>query len=234
MAGDMTLLVWDKDADKGITGQAVNAKTMGYFVPDHICKERQFIRPVADVQKGLTIKAGTFIAMDVDGATQLYGTHEDKTYNYAEQLLDTGVNFQAAKDYYIYLCLENPEDATSLPTASIKISLNSTFPQGYTAEKSRKIGGFHTLCTDVGTIASHPLSGFTAGAILPASFWDLSHRPTCQPEAWCILISWISGATFTCSPEVEPIPSPYSRVRQRIRRPKASTLKTCLWLARRF
>jgi len=34
----------------------------------------------------------------------------------------------------------------------------------------------------VGTISGHPLSGFLAGDILPASCWDLQHRPLCSPE----------------------------------------------------
>lgn len=82
--------------------------------------------------------------------------------------LDTG-SIQAGKDYNIYICDNNG-------VKEYKVSLNSTYPTGYTASTSRKIGGFHTLCVDVGTISGHALSGYTAGQILPASVWDLKHR----------------------------------------------------------
>ena len=81
--------------------------------------------------------------------------------------LDTGV-VQPGRDYFVYAC-----DTGSLV---FKISLNSTFPAGFNADNSRKIGGFHTLCANVGTISGHPLSGYVAGDILPASVWCLRHR----------------------------------------------------------
>ena len=55
-------------------------------------------------------------------------------------------------------------------------------PYGYTATTSRKVGGFHCLCANVGTIAGHTLNGYVAGDILPASVWDLKHRPKSEPE----------------------------------------------------
>lgn len=82
--------------------------------------------------------------------------------------LDTGT-IQAGKDYNLYICDNNG-------VKTYVVSLNSTYPTGYTASTSRKIGGFHTLCVDVGTISGHALSGYTAGQILPASIWDLKHR----------------------------------------------------------
>jgi hypothetical protein len=50
-------------------------------------------------------------------------------------LLDAG-SFKVGKDYYIYLC-------PTADGADIVISANSTFPDGYAAQTSRKIGGFH-------------------------------------------------------------------------------------------
>jgi len=78
---------------------------------------------------------------------------------------------RAGKDFYIYACVQ--ADGTS----KIILSANSTVPTGYTSTNSRKIGGFHCLCVDVGTIASHTLTDFVAGDILPASVWDLNHKP---------------------------------------------------------
>lgn len=90
---------------------------------------------------------------------------------------------RAGKDFYVYACQPSSGYAPILI-----LSANSTFPAGYTADTSRKIGGFHCLCADVGTITGHPLSGFVAGDILPLSVWDLKHRPkTALPEGmvWC-------------------------------------------------
>ncbi|MEW6118436.1 MAG: hypothetical protein AB1553_16310, partial [Nitrospirota bacterium] len=79
---------------------------------------------------------------------------------------------RAGKDFYVYAC--QPGSGT-VPT--LKLSANSTVPSGYTADNSRKIGGFHCLCVAVGTISGHTLTGFVAGDILPASIWDLKHKP---------------------------------------------------------
>ena len=84
---------------------------------------------------------------------------------------------RAGKNFYVYAC--QPESGS---TPVLKLSANSTVPSGYTASNSRKIAGFHCLCVAVGTISGHPLSGYVAGDILPASVWDLKHRPKCNPE----------------------------------------------------
>jgi hypothetical protein len=90
---------------------------------------------------------------------------------------------RAGKDFYVYAC--QPQDGYA---PVLILSTNSTYPIGYTADTSRKIGGFHCLCLSVGTISGHPLSGFVTGDILPLSVWDLLHRPkTASPEGmvWC-------------------------------------------------
>ena len=89
--------------------------------------------------------------------------------------LDTG-SIEAGKDYYIYAC-------DNAGTLVFKTSLASTYPAGYDATTSRKIGGFHTLCADVGTIAGHTLTGYVNKDILPASIWDLKHRARCGNNA---------------------------------------------------
>ena len=82
------------------------------------------------------------------------------------------------KDVYIYAC--EPESGTA---PVFVLSMNSTVPANYTAQNSRKIGGFHCLAVDVGTISGHTLSGYVAGDILPQTVWDLIHRPACDsPE----------------------------------------------------
>lgn len=86
--------------------------------------------------------------------------------------LDTGVA-EAGKDYFVYACLP----AVTGDPPVFKISLNATYPSGYDADTSRKIGGFHTLCLAAGTISGHPLTGYATKAILPYSVWDLKWRP---------------------------------------------------------
>ena len=86
---------------------------------------------------------------------------------------------RAGKDFYIYLCQPSPNNTT---TPVLVLSHNSTVPTGYTADNSRKIGGFHCLCLSVGTISGHALSGYETGDILPLSIWDLKHRPVSSPE----------------------------------------------------
>ena len=92
-----------------------------------------------------------------------------------DSFLDTGT-IQAGKDYYVYVC--DNEDGT----CTILGSLASTYPAGYTADSSRKISGFHTLCVSVGTVSGHPLTGYVAGDILPQSVWCLNHRSEGQQE----------------------------------------------------
>lgn len=91
---------------------------------------------------------------------------------------------RAGKDFYVYAC---EPSVGHVPV--IKLSANSTYPTGYTAANSRKIGGFHCLCVAVGTISGHTLTGYAVGNILPQSVWDLMHRPVSDPEG----MVWESG-----------------------------------------
>ncbi|MCF7913599.1 MAG: hypothetical protein K9L66_00375 [Spirochaetaceae bacterium] len=107
---------------------------------------------------------------------------------------------RAGQDFYIYAC--EPE-AGYVPV--FILSANSTFPSGYTADNSRKVGQFHCLCADIGTDVypyenrgkdedyfneafaaeqslsngdvKHWLEGFLVGDILPHSVQDILHRP---------------------------------------------------------
>jgi hypothetical protein len=79
---------------------------------------------------------------------------------------------RAGKDFYIYAC-----QPTSGVTPLLILSANSTVPAGYTTSNSRKVAGFHCLCADVGVIASHDLTDFATGDVLPLSIWDLKHKP---------------------------------------------------------
>lgn len=80
--------------------------------------------------------------------------------------------FALGQNYYIYTCQQ------ASGTAKIIVSINSTYPTGYTSSNSRKIGGFHYgRARNSITVAD-----VTNGAIVPNSVWDLGHRPVCTPE----------------------------------------------------
>lgn len=83
------------------------------------------------------------------------------------------------KDVYIYAC--QPADTNSTVPVFV-LSMNSTVPDGYTADNSRKIGGFHCLCRNVGNISGHAASGYVIGDIIPISVWDLLHRAQSENE----------------------------------------------------
>ena len=78
---------------------------------------------------------------------------------------------RAGKDFYVYALIPGSGFSPILV-----LSAATTYPAGYTAANSRKIGGFHCECADVGTISGHPLTGYLAGDIIPRSCWDLLHR----------------------------------------------------------
>lgn len=87
--------------------------------------------------------------------------------------LDTGA-IAAGTDYYLY-AINNSSALDFI------LSANATYPDGYAANTSKKVGGFHTLCANVGTIAGHDLTDYLATNILPKSIWDLTHRPISAP-----------------------------------------------------
>lgn len=122
----------------------------------------------------------TTVTIPKDLKININGNCYISTINKSLQLstVDTPANL-AGKDVYIYAC-----EPTSGTEPIFVLSLNSTVPTGYTADNSRKIGGFHCLCKDVGVIEGHTLSGYVTGDILPATRWDLLHRPKGEPEGF--------------------------------------------------
>ena len=130
----------------------------------------------------IVIKKGTEIILNVVGEEEprKYKANVDTNYELAN-ILDEG-DVTAGTNYYIYLV------AGSGKSVDVVASANSTYPNGYTANNSRKIGGLHTLCVSVTTAnapalvdtdiwSSHPAIGYNAGDIIPNSVWCLTHRP---------------------------------------------------------
>ena len=119
----------------------------------------------ASDKRKITIRKGTF-------------ADEDTELDIAA-ILDTG-NLVNGKNYYLFE-LPRVDDARVY-----KASLVKTPGEGETI-----LGGFHTLCADVGAgltyveggeTKQHPLNGYVAGDILPYSVWSLNFRPHCEPE----------------------------------------------------
>ena len=100
--------------------------------------------------------------------------------------LDIGEALEYGKDYFIYMVLDGY-------TPKLICSLNTTYPNGYTALNSRKIGGFHyghirkvsddglwvpvdSTGTKFGSSGTKWQDNVTVG-IVPNSVWDLKNRP---------------------------------------------------------
>jgi len=121
----------------------------------------------------VTIKGSNIIPFKIGSDT--YILESDTNLSLATDL-DSGTT-TAGTDYYVYAV----SGVTSGNALDFVISENSTWPTTYDADTSIKIGGFHLLCASVGTIGGHTLTGYLIGDVLPASIWDLKHRPRSSP-----------------------------------------------------
>lgn len=113
--------------------------------------------------------------------------------------LDIGAAFAVGSDYYVYIC-DSRQDAQD---EQYVISLNSTYPSGWNASNSRKIGGFHYgRCRKIndnlqpvnssGVIFGTGWESAVSNGILPRSVWTLGHRPKCSPEG----MVYLGGGTW--------------------------------------
>lgn len=144
--------------------------------------DNMFIKSVE--KNSITLQAGTVIRLEVSEDDIRYlEVKEDTAYN-VYNIMDTGAaSLTAGKDYYIYAVAKDetkPETSEIVRSVELKVSANSTYPTGYNANNSRKIGGFHAICRAItesnAPHANHSLIGWNAGDILPESVWCLSHR----------------------------------------------------------
>lgn len=137
-----------------------------------------------------------------------------KTYNdgnviwIAEKDYTVGGN-RAGLDVCIYAC--KPDSGT---VPKLLLSAKKDVPIGHTKENSRKIGGFHCECMNVGEpTPEHWLKGWSTGDILPFSVWDVEHRPVdSSPDGmvWIPKYGWIS-IYFLSVEEIDGVKTPYSR-----------------------
>lgn len=113
--------------------------------------------------------------------------------------LDIGSAFAVGSDYYVYIC----DSRIDGQDEQYIISLNSTYPSGWNASNSRKIGGFHYgRCRKVdgnlqpvnssGVIFGTGWESAVSNGIVPRSVWTLGHRPKCSPES----MVYLGGGTW--------------------------------------
>lgn len=140
--------------------------------------------PYATAGNRLIIQSPTAMAVDINGTVFIVRSQIEIDVSVAAKWdTQTPTDYtvaanRAGKDFYIYACAPSSGEAPV-----ILLSAASTYPSGYTASNSRKIGGFHCVCVAVGTISGHALTGFVAGDVLPYSIWDLNHKPkVANPE----------------------------------------------------
>lgn len=159
----------------------ITAQTWGN-VTDIVAPVKQFLQ--ASALQQLTISPDVLIAMTGGGVFKTTTT----ILTVAD--LDTGSAFVFGRDYYVYCC--DPGDGIS--DEVYKISLNSTYPAGYTAATSRKIGGFH-----YGQVRNSATIADVSIGIVPRSVWTTFWRPKCDPEGMVYLTGGIWADIYLSS-----------------------------------
>lgn len=153
----------NRSATKDVSDNIIAGAVLGSFWG---CKEQRIIEAHASDKTKVTVnKGGYYIPILIGDNFFLIDT---ATHVSSVDDIDTGA-VAAGSDYYVYAC-------DNSGTLVFKTSLATTFPDGFDANTSRKLGGFHTLCAAVGTISGHTLTGYATSDILPQSIWDLKHR----------------------------------------------------------
>jgi hypothetical protein len=124
--------------------------------------------------------------------------------------LDSGAAFEIGTDYCVYICDPTNGDETVDGDEVFKVSKSSTYPSGYTAANSRKIGGFHYGVVRRVNEQGNPVnsSGAERGSgwescvyngILPNSVWTVLHRPKCDPAGMCYIGGGLWGDIYLSS-----------------------------------
>lgn len=136
------------------------------------------------------LKIGENVSLKFKLGTEecLYSNSADDEFEVIDKL-DSGSSLQAGKDYCVYM----KKLAASTTGFDFVVSLNGTYPTGYTADEVYKIGGFHTLCLGVTSSnapalktgsfwSTHPAIGYNTADIISNSVWCLTHRPISEPN----------------------------------------------------
>jgi hypothetical protein len=123
----MSRLFVDDATRRDLRAQITTAKLAG--MTDITASVPQYIAQTGDAQ--ITVAAGS--VMTIAGAG--FFLVENNTSLSASNL-DAGSSFTPGKDYYLYIC----DTGNLADDERFVISLNSTYPTGWNANKTRKIG----------------------------------------------------------------------------------------------
>ena len=164
-------------------GDTLAAKCLIASLPAHYERDQKWQAKGTTGADRYTLQTPNQITINVNDAGYTISTQVDLDLSAAGSWDAVAPDYRVAanragKDFYVYACQPDPTTDTEPVTIC---SANATYPSGYTAANSRKVGGFHCLCVAAGTIAGHPLSDYAQGDILSASIWDLNHRPISAP-----------------------------------------------------
>ena len=174
--------------------------TMG----DIVTPEKQFITAAgSDAPATLNLISDVLLSV----GTSIFKT-ADTTLTAAN--LDSGTAFASGSDYCIYACDPTSGDDTKDTDEIYKISLSKSYPAGYTADNSRKIGGFHygivrrvaDNWNPINTSGTENGSGWETNVytgILPNSVWTILHRPKCDPTGMAYLGGTLWGDIYLSS-----------------------------------
>lgn len=182
-------------ADKlaGAAGAALSEKSSALYNQLYLPRYNLYIRSALPTSAKTSITINP-MALTINGSTYELKDVETLSLNSSsswDSATYATASNRAGKDFYIYAC--QPSSGT---VPSLILSANGTVPTGYTATNSRKIGGFHCECLDVGAVTDeNPMNGYSTGDIIPFSIWDLKHRPKSSPEGMVYvepLNVWIS------------------------------------------
>jgi hypothetical protein len=178
-------------AEQQITGG--NDASAGFYTGSTTASERRTVNiPAMQLRINATVYTlSTATTLDAD-TTGSWASNETSKATAANR---------NGEDVYLYAV--EPSSGT---TPNFCLSSNSTYPNGTvggvtaSATNSRKIGGFHCLCVDVGTISGHSLTGYLDGDILPRSVWtQASHRPTSSPEGMVYVVNKLWADIYLAS-----------------------------------
>ena len=142
-------------------------------------------RPFSYDEDKLSLKGDCFFRLLCKDGAKLAANREDMVFSPAEAL-DQGQSLEVGTDYFVYVCAEGR-------SCRVTVSKNATFPMGSSADRSRRIGGFHygavrkvsddglwvpvdSLGNKFGSQGVRWQDNVTVG-VVPNSVWDLKNRP---------------------------------------------------------
>lgn len=162
-------------------------------ISDIVAQKAQYITATGSAAPDeVTVEAGVIISV----GPSIFETALTKL---TAANLDTGTGFEAGSDYYIYCCDPSNGSDTLDQDEIFVISKNTTYPSGYTAENSRKVGGFHygivrnvnskgNPISSAGTENGSGWEGNVYTGIVPNSVWTTKHRPKCDDPSGMVYL----------------------------------------------